>query len=73
MVRRGGGRGGRGEGGEEEEEERERKRERERERGVGVREIVVLTWKNPGGMGPPGMPSLGGMLPITGLGAAAAL
>lgn len=24
-------------------------------------------------MGPPGMPSLGGMLPITGLGAAAAL
>ncbi|TNN33847.1 hypothetical protein EYF80_055995 [Liparis tanakae] len=27
----------------------------------------------PGGMGPPGMPSFGGMLPITGLGAAAAL
>ncbi len=34
---------------------------------------AVLTWKKPGGMGPPGMPSLGGMLPITGLGAAAAL
>lgn len=31
------------------------------------------TWKKPGGMGPPGMASLGGMLPITGLGAAAAL
>lgn len=32
-----------------------------------------LTWKNPGGMGPPGMPSPGGMFPRTGLGAAAAL
>lgn len=31
------------------------------------------TWKKPGGMGPPAMPSLGGRLPITGLGAAAAL
>lgn len=31
------------------------------------------TWKKPGGMGPPGMVSFGGMLPITGLGAAAAL
>lgn len=31
------------------------------------------TWKKPGGMGPPGMASFGGMLPITGLGAAAAL
>lgn len=31
------------------------------------------TWKKPGGMGPPGMASLGGMFPITGLGAAAAL
>lgn len=30
-------------------------------------------WKNPGGMGPPGMPSPGGMFPRTGLGAAAAL
>lgn len=32
-----------------------------------------LTWKNPGGIGPPGMPSPGGMFPRTGLGAAAAL
>lgn len=31
------------------------------------------TWKNPGGMGPPGIPSFGGMFPSTGLGAAAAL
>lgn len=31
------------------------------------------TWKKPGGIGPPGMASFGGMLPITGLGAAAAL
>ena len=31
------------------------------------------TWKKPGGMGPPAMPSLGGRFPITGLGAAAAL
>lgn len=30
-------------------------------------------WKKPGGMGPPGMPSPGGIPPITGLGAAAAL
>lgn len=34
---------------------------------------VSHTWKKPGGMGPPGMASFGGMLPITGLGAAAAL
>ena len=32
-----------------------------------------LTWKKPGGIGPPGMPSPGGIPPITGLGAAAAL
>lgn len=38
-----------------------------------VTEGVGHTWKKPGGMGPPGMASLGGMLPITGLGAAAAL
>lgn len=31
------------------------------------------TWKNPGGMGAPGIPSFGGMFPSTGLGAAAAL
>lgn len=31
------------------------------------------TWKKPGGMGPPGIPSFGGMFPSTGLGAAAAL
>lgn len=36
-------------------------------------ERVRHTWKKPGGMGPPGMASFGGMLPITGLGAAAAL
>lgn len=34
---------------------------------------VGLTWKKPGGMGPPGIPSPGGIPPITGLGAAAAL
>lgn len=38
-----------------------------------VAEGAGRTWKKPGGMGPPGMASLGGMLPITGLGAAAAL
>lgn len=38
-----------------------------------VTEGAGRTWKKPGGMGPPGMASLGGMLPITGLGAAAAL
>lgn len=38
-----------------------------------VSEGAGRTWKKPGGMGPPGMASLGGMLPITGLGAAAAL
>lgn len=38
-----------------------------------VTESRSHTWKKPGGMGPPGMPSFGGMLPITGLGAAAAL
>lgn len=43
------------------------------ERTGGGGEAGRLTWKKPGGMGPPGMPSLGGMLPITGLGAAAAL
>lgn len=37
------------------------------------RQCGNLTWKKPGGMGPPGMPSPGGIPPITGLGAAAAL
>lgn len=41
--------------------------ERRRQSGDG------LTWKKPGGIGPPGMPSPGGIPPITGLGAAAAL
>lgn len=36
-------------------------------------QLQLLTWKKPGGIGPPGMPSPGGMPPITGLGAAAAL
>lgn len=36
-------------------------------------ETIGSTWKNPGGTGPTGIPSPGGMLPRTGLGAAAAL
>lgn len=35
--------------------------------------VYGLTWKKAGGIGPPGMPSPGGIPPITGLGAAAAL
>lgn len=35
--------------------------------------LVGYTWKNPGGTGPTGMPSPGGMFPMTGLEAAAAL
>ena len=35
--------------------------------------VSLSTWKNPGGTGPTGMPSPGGMFPSTGLGAAAAL
>lgn len=41
--------------------------------GRGRREERQPTWKKPGGMGPPGIPSFGGMFPSTGLGAAAAL
>lgn len=41
--------------------------------GRGCREEQQPTWKKPGGMGPPGIPSFGGMFPSTGLGAAAAL
>ena len=33
--------------------------------------VAVVTWKKPGGIGPPGMPSFGGIWPKAGLGAAA--